>query len=315
MNCPNSNSPIDINIHDISGKCDLKCDYSFNYSDSTCVATNRGDYIKLSYDETPSPPAKYNSADYFVSEVRIYTKSLHSFNGEKTDGEYIIVHNSTSGKTPLLVCVPIQISGNNSTNSNIITTIINAMSATAPTEDDSTTVKISDYNLNNIVPNKPFFSYTGQQPFQPCSGKVEFIVFSPAQYSCDITQASFDKLNNIIRNNVYDVSTGTPFYYNKDGPNSNTLSGDDQIYIDCQPVGSSEESAFVIPPSSSSSSGISFNMKDIVNNIYFQIIMGSLGFILLIYLINMIFASFKPTNTDMVGGGKGIMINNLKRII
>ena len=29
MSCPDSNAPIDININDIAGKCDLKCNYSY----------------------------------------------------------------------------------------------------------------------------------------------------------------------------------------------------------------------------------------------------------------------------------------------
>ena len=45
MSCPNSTSPIDINLSTISGKCDLKCDYSFKYYNSSCIATNRADYI------------------------------------------------------------------------------------------------------------------------------------------------------------------------------------------------------------------------------------------------------------------------------
>jgi carbonic anhydrase len=300
MSCPNSNSPIDINIHDITGKCDLKCDYSFNYSDSACVATNRGDYISLSYDDTSAHPVKYNTNDYFVSEVRVYTRSLHSFSGDKTDAEYIIVHNSISGQSPLLVCVPIKISGSNSINSKLLGTIVDAMTSRAPNEDDATTVSVDDYNLNNIVPDKPFFAYSGNQPFQPCSGKVDFIVFSPTQYSCDVAQATFDNLNNIIRNNVYDVSTGTPYFYNEKGPNTSLTVGDDQIYIDCQPVGSSEETTFVVPPESS---GVSVSFKDLFNNVYFQIIMGSLGFILLLVLLNAIFASFKPSG-NMAGGAR-----------
>ena len=105
MSCPNSNSPIDINIRSISGNCDLKCAYNFKYPISSCNATNRGDYLSLSYDAFSNPPATYNTKPYNVTEIRIYIPSLHSFVGKKTAGEIVIIHNSTSGGNSLLVCV------------------------------------------------------------------------------------------------------------------------------------------------------------------------------------------------------------------
>ena len=59
MSCPNATAPIDINISKITGKCALKCSYSFHYSNSACIATNRGEYISISYDKSSSPPVLY----------------------------------------------------------------------------------------------------------------------------------------------------------------------------------------------------------------------------------------------------------------
>ena len=50
MSCLMATAPIDISLSNITGNCQLKCSYNFNYNNSSCIATNRGDYIKLSYD-------------------------------------------------------------------------------------------------------------------------------------------------------------------------------------------------------------------------------------------------------------------------
>ena len=121
MSCPNATAPIDIGKDNIAGKCDLKCEFSFHYNNSSCIATNRGDYISLAYDYSSSPPVVYNSASYDVKEVRIYSPSLHSFNGSKADGEFIIIHNTSSGANPLFVCIPIKSSNTSEESSKNLT--------------------------------------------------------------------------------------------------------------------------------------------------------------------------------------------------
>ena len=37
MSCPNATAPIDISKDNITGKCDLKCEFSFHYNDSSCI--------------------------------------------------------------------------------------------------------------------------------------------------------------------------------------------------------------------------------------------------------------------------------------
>jgi hypothetical protein len=45
MSCSDATAPIDISKGNVVGRCDLKCEFSFHYNDSACIATNRGDYI------------------------------------------------------------------------------------------------------------------------------------------------------------------------------------------------------------------------------------------------------------------------------
>ena len=169
MSCSNATAPIDISKENVIGKCDLKCELSYHYNDSSCVATNRGDYISLAYDTSSSPPVTYNSSSYDVKEVRIYSPSLHSFNGTKADGEFIIIHNTYAGANPLLICIPIKSSNSGETSSKYLSNIIKTVATNAPTIDEQTTVTISNFNLNAFVPKKPFFSYTATEPYQPCN--------------------------------------------------------------------------------------------------------------------------------------------------
>ena len=61
----------DLNISqdNVSGECNLKCSYSFQYSNSNCVAKNNGNTIVLSYDESNVPPATYNGNKYERPEI------------------------------------------------------------------------------------------------------------------------------------------------------------------------------------------------------------------------------------------------------
>jgi len=253
MSCLSSTAPINIDAEKQSGTCDLKCDYQFNYSSSISTATNRGDYLSLNYEPASSAsPVRFNAYDYTVSEVRIYTPSLHTFNGQKTKGECIIVHTSASGNNPLLVCVPILDGRNSGRASQYLSKMIRNVAKTAPVDGETTQIKHS-FDLNDFVPSKPFFSYTGTQPYQPCQGKNYFVVFEPETSALGISAKDLEMLTSVINENAYVVNDSTPFFYNKGGASQGMISGDD-IYIDCQPVGQSEETTETVSDADNKSS-------------------------------------------------------------
>jgi carbonic anhydrase len=278
MSCSSSNAPIDITSSNSSGKCDLKCDYKFKYQTSSCIGKNMGDYISLSYDNSSSSSITFNLTSYVVKEVRIYHPSLHSFNGNKLDAEMVIVHISSTGEIPLLVCIPIKISNSTSLSSGFFRNVVSTMSKNAPSEGDSTTIKMNNYNLNFFVPKKPFYSYTATEPYQPCSEKVNYVVYDASEIYLDIPQDVYDKLKKIILENYYTTKSGVSFFYNSKG--SNTAMSDD-IYIDCQPVGQSEETIDIVDSSSSTYDG--FSIEDLKNNDVFKFIIGIIIFLIIIY--------------------------------
>ena len=303
MSCPDSNAPIDINMNDIAGKCELKCSYSFKYhTTDRCVVTNRGDYISVAYDIPSTAPVNYNDIAYFVSEVRVYSPSLHSYRGAKVDGEMIIVHNSSSGSSPLLVCVPIVKSGNDSSASTMMTAIIQTMSTNAPTNGETTNVDIYDFNLNGFIPKKTFFKYTANEPYQPCTTIVDYVVFIPSSGPINITETALSLLQTIITPNKYDIKTGPKLYYNETGTGTGTGtgSGSDDIYIDCKPVGMSEDEINVVTGAVSPMFDITTFFNSMINNPYFTMTIGPLLVISLLYMINTLIGSPKK---DVIKGG------------
>lgn len=303
MSCPNATAPIDISLSAIKGKCDLKCSYSFHYNNSSCIATNRGDYISLSYDNSSSPPVLYNASNYDVQELRIYIPSLHSYSNTKTDGELIIVHRSNTGTNPLLVCIPIKSNNTSSISALFFKTVIDTVSNSAPSDGESTTVNIPRYNLTALVPRKPFFSYSATEPYQPCSENVEYIVFDPLNASLDMMPETLTKLQTIISSNPYDIKKGPNLFFNEKGPGQ--AGGTGEIYIDCQPVSSSEEQTEVV---TDYSTPISFS--DWLKNPLVKLILGSLIFIILLYIIKYLLNMLKPAKGGSIedalikGGGK-----------
>ena len=85
-------SPINISPQSITGKCDLKCAYNFDYPITNLVATNTGLLINIKCDNQNSTPVTFNNNKYTVEEFIIYSPSMHLFNGSQTPAELIIIH-------------------------------------------------------------------------------------------------------------------------------------------------------------------------------------------------------------------------------
>jgi carbonic anhydrase len=305
MSCSNATAPIDISKDRVTGKCDIKCEFIYHYNDSSCVATNRGDYISLAYDTSSSQPVTYNSSSYDVKEIRIYSPSLHSFNGTKSDAEFMIIHNTFAGANPLLVCIPIKSSNSGEISSKNLSTIINTVASNAPTVDEQTTVTISKFNLNAFIPKKPFFSYTATEPYKPCNkGKNEYIVYA-SEFSIGITNSTLTSLKKIITKNAYGIKPSNGLFYNEKGPGSKFSSN--EIYIDCQPVGQSEEEDVIVTDSGTSSDFL--KNQNIMKNPIFQIFLGAIIFVVIIYLIKFLGSALKP-----ITGGSSAAVATAKNI-
>lgn len=271
MSCLNSNSPIDITDKN-SGSCSLKCKYMFKYNDSSTTITNKGNYLLLSYDKPNTDPVVYNSLPYYVDEVRIYTPSLHSYNGVKANGEMIIVHINDYNQK-LLVCIPIVLSSQSQVQLDNI--LINA-NKFANTIGKNTFITKS-INLNNLIPSNKMYVYKGTLPFSPCNGENNIIVFNKDDGAfIPLNRNSLKLLNETIQNHSIETKENS-YYINKNGPQNLLADSSSEIYIDCKPVtddGEIIDNEITVNKSPFSDMFGKISYKKIVNSVYFQIIIS-----------------------------------------
>lgn len=283
MSCTNSSSPIDLDVSKSSGVCDMKCDYRFNYKTSSCVATNNINYIGLNYDEQTIAPVMYNSIKYSVKKIKLYSPSLHTFSGNHTAAEIIIEHQSSQGTNPLYVCVPVLQNNASTESSKILDAIIVSVANNAPGSGDTTSIPLEHFSLNLFVPYKPFFSYTGTNFTLPCDQNIDYIVFdSNNNDTITISDKILIKLKELISAPIFPIISNVPFFYNKLGPGS-TSEGDD-IYIDCKPINKSDEEETLVQ-NKNESSNESFDFDSIVTSPIFQLLIGSLIFLVILFLV------------------------------
>lgn len=277
----NTNSTINISSQNIYGNCDLKCSYNYKYNQSNSVATNNGVFISLSYDKGTTNQVIYNTQNYYVTKINIYSPSLHNFNGKLVNAELVIEHSPEMGGDLLNVCIPIIASTNSSDASNILTEIIQSVANNAPTVNESTNLNLSNFNLNVMVPSKkPFFAYTGTKGL---TGQV--IVFGITN-AIPLNQRILTNLSKIIKPYPITISGGNVFFNSK-GPNSVQINGNNGIYISCQPTGSSKEETDI---TYSNTASTNYNLGSISNNptvvAIFQVIIGCIVFILVFMILN-----------------------------
>jgi hypothetical protein len=268
-------SNINISKDNIQGKCDLKCFYSFKYNDSNITAKNNGVMISLAYDISNTPPAVYNNDKYNVSNIYITCPSIHIFDGINAVGEIIIEHISTTGGSQLNVAIPFTSSTESNSASSLITQIIDTVASNAPANGESTNLNISGFSLQNIIPKKPFYSYTD-------SANNNWIVFD-IMNAIPLSSSTLSTLGTIIQ--PFSITTdGNILFYNSTGPNSSLINSEG-IYISCQPTGSSGETGVMVeknPVYSSFSSLFSSSGGSLL----LQILFGIVAFIIIFVGLN-----------------------------
>lgn len=271
---------INISYSNVYGTCDLKCSYSFKYNASNTVAKNQENFITLTYDKGTSAPVVYNNDNYYVSAINIYSPSIHKFDNNYTTGELVINHIPEKGGKSLFVCIPIITSSDSSDASNILTGIIESVATNAPRKNESTNINISNFNLNNIVPKKPFYAYNGTK------GLVGHVIVYGTSYAISLNSTILKKLTSIIKPFPITVEGESVFYNNK-GPNDTSVK--EGIYISCQPTGSSEEEVSV----TTNKSQVNYDLFNDPNmSSILQIIIGIILCVAIFYILNIFYKTF-----------------------
>lgn len=229
-----NNNVMNIDPKDVSGNCNLKCNYSYSYANSSsCVATNYDTFLKFTYDNTNVPPVTFNNAVYTIQYIMLNAPSIHNFNGSAVSAEITIVHIAVNGNGKLMVCIPIIIHADQSKGTDIITELIEFSSRLVPNNGNTSELKLSNYSLNDIIPKKSYYYYKS-------ADLGDWIVFGK-ENAIHVTNDTIDVLKRIIRNNRENVicPPNSVLFFNTRG--TIISEGEDEIYIDCQPTGESEE--------------------------------------------------------------------------
>jgi carbonic anhydrase len=271
MSTTNKQYSIDITKKNLKGDCDYKCAYTYNYGTSNCVATNRRKYISLSYDKTSTPPVQYNNKKYIINDIRLYFPSFHTFAGNQTTGELIIMHTPTHTGPVLLVCIPIIDNGSSYSAQSMVNQLIFETIKKAPSEGLKTNT-ITDFKLNDIIPKSGYYVYTGLQPGS--SRSADFIVFDGYTNPITITSDIAESVKRIISGNKSLALKGGKIFFNKNGPN---IAKDNQIYIKCKPTGGEGETKLV-----KNTAGLNASVDNILYSKPVYILVSSAAFLAII---------------------------------
>jgi hypothetical protein len=220
------------------------------------------------------PPVVYNTNKYEVMEVNIVAPSNHLYNGNKIEGELVIIHSPVSTGPPLLVYVPIVTSGDSTTASNLLTQIITSVAQNAPAQGETTNVNVSSFNLNQFVTaKKPFFSHMFEG--------YQCIVFG-LDSAIPLKKETIQTLSKVLNNSGKSIpGNGMAVYYNPDGATYG-FSNTDQIYIDCQPVDTSEEQVKIEKDIKNPNT---YDLNSPAVTLVFQIIVGCILFFIVLFAI------------------------------
>jgi hypothetical protein len=283
-----STQSIDISKKNVSGKCDLKCAYNFQYPESNTTAKNQGVMINLTYDNSKIPPVTYNTQKYTVTGIIIISPSLHLFNGVTTDAEIIIQHTPVKGGPLLMVGIPIKSSSESSDASYLLKEIIDITGTNAPSQGESTNLSISGFTLDKIVPNKPYYSYTDNQ-------NNDWIMFGILD-AIPLNSATISILQKIIKPFPLHM-IGGELFFNTSGPNSTKVG--EGIYISCKPTGSSSEETEVKYSKNTPSYDFENILDNPVTKTIFQIIIGCILFLIVFMMFNYIYQWITTGETKM----------------
>jgi hypothetical protein len=148
------------------------------------------------------------------------------------------------GGNTLIVSVPILPTGIQSKSAMMIAKVVQDVSKKAPNAGETTQV-FPKLDMSKLLPQAPFFSYTGTLPYQPFNGEVNFVVFNPLNGGFDVDPNVLNNLKGVIDPHAVSLVLREKrdyegnVFYNKSGPT--VQSGGDNMIIDCQPVDSSGE--------------------------------------------------------------------------
>lgn len=311
-----SQNLLDISQKNIAGKCDMKCSYNYAYSKSSTVVTNAGSMLTIKYDKTNVHPVTYNGNKYIVDNVILTTRNMYLVQDEVSALFLAVIHTPVVEGPGMVVLVPV-FTGSTNPAGSVIEQIIQGTMTHAPTTGSKATLQM-EFNLQDIVPNKPFYSITDKSATRHAGGDLVLFdsqggIFIKKKAYTGMLRMMFagsKGINKAIstyiarRGSANTLLPNVPYYYNKNGPNNSGTQptrgvGSDDIYIDCKPVNVEEEQKQMkMPGYSTKDSYLKIptkkQMKDLVKNQWFQAFILFLCIVILFFVARMLLRKLKP---------------------
>lgn len=316
---PARDAPVNIDstiMGDADLKCESTCALSFDYSTSTCNLYNEGDHLRIPYDPPSGTyPVTYSGVQYKAEYLHIYRPSLHTYDGVRADAELLVYHTSASGNN-LIICIPIMKGGGGGKiSSDYFNQILQEIPPASSSSSSGHLVSgISNFNLGNIIPRQPFFSYVGKHLVPQYTGVYNYVVF----HKNNAITVLNDSVNSLTRAISSTASAGVlptnTVFYNPRGPNN--AKGSSEIYIKCNPTG--EDGRILYQTNSSSAGGApsdsadapkGLDWKELMNSEAVQIalglLMGGIVGVILFFVAKQVLKKFGNRSGGGGGGGDG----------
>ena len=300
MSCNNATIPIDIKNTDEVLNCKGKCNLNYFYNPTYITATNKNDHILLDLAKESSTVLNYSTntrgtscnaqgGEYIINNITIYTPSLHTYDGKQADGEILIDHKNSLGGNDLFISIPITTRlGSQSNATKQLTKIIEYMKKVGNNNGEGGNVDNMELNLNDFIPNKGFYTYTGTIPIKSCESCIIFIVWDLNDGAAiHLNSSELKDLKSIINKKNVTIQPFTKdlgLAYNSSGA-SKTSTASDSIWIDCQPTGAEGE-IIVNENKDESRPPISYNIDEYIGPL--KIILGLILVILSYYCFGFI---------------------------
>ena len=241
----NINHPlVDIRMNNVQGKCDYKCELVLTYKTINVMSIEPSKegkpYTTLGVGEqgvytNGSPSIVYDKKKFCNIDARIYTPSMHKYQGQTVAGELIIKHNACDGTNELLyICIPL-ISGNGGST---LDNLLNRWSKL----NQSTNVQFNA-SFSSFIPKKTYFNYTSVPIWNDlegdyCNETAKYVVFD-INDALSLSNTSLQLINKVLNSDAgnLDATDNIPeLFLSTNAPGETGL---EDIYIDCQPVGAS----------------------------------------------------------------------------
>lgn len=262
-------------------KCVDKCDLQVDFSEQVPTIENMGSALNIKR-TTETDYTKYAGNDVKTQKVQVLYPCPIQYNTITPVAAIQITFEPITSGTPMVLIIPVSTTGSNTAGGDILSSIIDSASSTANSSGMSTSAGIPLFTLNKLIPTGSIYMFS----MNSSSGSNVNYLCGANTSAIAISTGYLAKLKQIIptATSKMNVPSTISIFKNENGIVVGPPTSGDNIYIDCQPVGSSEQEVGV---------GVSKNIDQDLGRLFENpIFLGILGGIVGIVLIYVLYTKF-----------------------